>query len=368
MKDLPSTPPRTARGFTLIELLVVIAIIAVLVSLLLPAVQAVRSAAHRAQCQDHLHNLGIALHNYESAHKAFPMAGTRDVDFSVQARLLPFVEQNNLQDELDFTQPAFSGGFSAKTPNPLFVAAFATQIPLFLCPSDPAPEQTSVAISGTPYVYGGLNYMISYGSGTLTNTDFHQRTDGITYQYSKVTFAHLTDGASNTVFMSESVRSVGDDTTLPAGTTPGLPYQMTLNGSSGVNSTVNTIQGLSASGGPWSSYTDSNGMISNPDLAAVWPTLTNWRGGTSPALRGRGQSWAFTGAINSMTNGYNQPNSRIPDIVTHWTGYFGPRSFHPGGAQVVMGDGKVAFLSENMNADLHRALHSCSGGEVTSSY
>ena len=69
-----------------------------------------------------------------------------------------------------------------------------------------------------------------------------------------------------------------------------------------------------------------------------------------------------------MTNGYNTPNSRIPDLVTHWTGYFGPRSWHTGGANVLMADGAVRFLSDNIDTSLHRALHSRDGGEVVSDF
>ncbi|MEZ5940137.1 MAG: DUF1559 domain-containing protein [Planctomycetaceae bacterium] len=355
---------RLRCGFTLIELLVVIAIIAVLIALLLPAVQQAREAARRAQCKNHLKQLGLALHNYESTYSCFPPAGTRDVDFSVQARLLPYLEQQNLQNQLDFTLPAFSGGFAGKVPHPQFVQAFATPIPLFLCPSDPAPSITEVSLSGATYAYGGLNYMVSYGSGKQTNTDFHQRTDGPFFQYSSVRFRDFTDGTSNTVVMSETVRSQGNDTSFAPGTTPPFPYRMTLNGSSGVSPSVTAIQGLDATGGPWSSYVNANNKISNPDLNVAWTSFGNWRGGTSPALRGRGTSWAFTGAINSMTNGYNTPNSRVPDIVTHWTGYFGPRSWHTGGANVLMGDGAVRFLSDSIDANLHRGLHSTNGGEV----
>ncbi|MCA9117307.1 MAG: DUF1559 domain-containing protein, partial [Planctomycetaceae bacterium] len=316
-------------------------------------------------CKNNLKQLGLALHNYQSTYTVFPMAGTRDTDFSVQARLLPYVEQGNLQQLLDFREQAFSGGWSGKVPNPLFVQAFATSIPLFLCPSDPAPSQTTLNVSGDSYTYGGLNYMMSFGSGTGMNYDFHIRTDGIFYQYSRDSFRDMTDGASNTVVMSESVRSVGADFTLPAGQFPRFPYQATVNGSSGVGS--GSSPGMTA-GGAWSSYANADGMISNPDLSAIVPTLTDWRGGESPAIRGRGISWAFTGAINSMTNGYLPPNSRLPDVVTHWTGYFAPRSFHTGGANVVMGDGSVRFLGDSIDTQIHQALHSKNGGEVISEF
>lgn len=365
MKPSVKSCAPSARGFTLIELLVVIAIIAILIALLLPAVQQAREAARRTQCKNNLKQLGLAFHNYQSTYARFPMAGTRDTDFSVQARLLPYVDQANLQNLLDFEEQAFGGGWSGKVPNPLFVNAFATPIPLFLCPSDPAPSQTTLNVSGTDYTYGGLNYMVSFGSGTRINNDFHIPTDGIFYQYSGDSFRDITDGTSNTVVMTETVRSVGPDFTLPAGQLPKSPYQATLNGSSGAGSSSGP--GLTA-GGAWSSFADTNGMISNPDLSQVVPTLTNWRGGESPAIRGRGISWAFTGAINSMTNGYLTPNSRIPDVVTHWTGFFAPRSWHTGGANVLMGDGAVRFLGDSMDANLHHALHSKNGGEVVSEF
>ncbi|MBI1314113.1 DUF1559 domain-containing protein [bacterium] len=357
-----------SRGFTLIELLVVIAIIAILVALLLPAVQAAREAARRSQCRNSLKQMALAFHNYESTYTTFPPGGTQDSDFSVQARMLPYLEQESLQGLLDFNQIAFTGSWSGKVPNPLFVDAFATVIPVFLCPSDPAPAQIQVTLSGAAYTYGGLSYMVSYGSGANTNYDFRWPTDGAVFEHSSVKFRDFTDGTANTVIMSETVRSVGDDMTLPAGQTPMAPYQFTLNGSSGVNSGLNSIQGMTASGGAWGSYVDGNGMISNPNIASFWQTFTGWRGGSSPALRGRGGSWAFSGAINSMTNGYSTPNSPVPDLVTHWTGYFAPRSHHPGGAHVAMGDGSVHFLSDSINANVSRGLHSRNGDEAVGEF
>jgi prepilin-type processing-associated H-X9-DG protein len=70
------------------------------------------------------------------------------------------------------------------------------------------------------------------------------------------------------------------------------------------------------------------------------------------------------GACSTLTNGYTTPNNRIPDLVVHFTGFFGPRSFHTGGANVLMGDGTIRFLSNNIDARTHRALHSRNGGEV----
>jgi hypothetical protein len=232
---------------------------------------------------------------------------------------------------------------------------------VMLCPSDPAPSQNTGAGGA---IYAGTNYMVSYGSGKGANYDLRWRTDGIVYENSSARMRDVTDGTSNTVFMSESVRSVGPDVTLAAGTLPPFPYQMTMNGSSGVSASLQVVQGLAASGGAWSAYNNAQGVIANPNLDTVWTTMTSWRGAASQALRGRGTSWAHSGAISTLTNGYTTPNSKIPDIVTHFTGFFGPRSYHVGGAHALFGDGTVRFLGNNIDASIHRNLHSCNGGEV----
>jgi prepilin-type processing-associated H-X9-DG protein len=173
---------------------------------------------------------------------------------------------------------------------------------------------------------------------------------------------------SNTVLMSETVRSEGPDQTLPAGKLPARPYRLTLNGSAGVSSAVGATQGMTATGAPWSAYVDTSGKIANADVQSFYSTYTSWRGGSSPAIRGRGMSWAFTGAINSMTNGYYSPNSPVPDVVTHWSGFFAPRSYHTGGAMLLFADGSVHFLTDSTEVELHRDLHSCNGREVVGDF
>lgn len=357
--------PRKMRGFTLIELLVVIAIIAILIALLLPAVQQAREAARRTQCKNNLKQFGLALHNYESTFTVFPMTTAQNYlpntqGFSPQARLLPYFDQAVLQSMIDFDKAAFTGPFNAPVPNPQFAVVFATPLQMMLCPSDPAPKQNAGAGGA---IHAGINYMVSYGSGTGANYDLRWQTDGIVFENSSVRFGDITDGASATVFMSEAIRSVGADFTLAAGTLPPFNYQSTMNGSSGVSANLQIVPGLAPSGGAWSSFS-VGGVIQNPNLSAVWPTMTSWRGAASAALRGRGTSWAHSGALSTLTNGYNTPNSRIPDVVTHFTGFFGPRSFHTGGAHALMGDGTVKFLSDNIDTTLHRNLHSRNGGEV----
>ncbi|MEM9587869.1 MAG: DUF1559 domain-containing protein, partial [Planctomycetota bacterium] len=358
---MPPFHLRRRAAFTLIELLVVIAIIGILVGLLLPAVQAAREAARRMSCSNNLRQVGLALHNYEATYRMLPPAGRRDADFSVQARLLPFLEQSGLYEQLSFDVPAFSGGWSGKVPHPKNEAAFATPIATFLCPSDPAEATTTVTVGDENYAYGRNNYMASFGSNRKQNYDFRWKTDGLFFEPYGVRFSHVIDGLSNTVMFSETVRSRGSDQTRPAGDLPPRPYALTLNGSSGVGPRKGPVQGMPGTGGPWANYLNDRGMIHNPEVEQFWNQFDRWRGGDSAAIRGRGMSWAFTGAINSMTNGYLTPNSHTPDIVTHWTGYFAPRSYHTGGAHVLMADGSVQFLTDSTDTKLHRDLHSADG-------
>jgi prepilin-type N-terminal cleavage/methylation domain-containing protein/prepilin-type processing-associated H-X9-DG protein len=359
---LVSAPRRRSAGFTLIELLVVVAIIGVLVSLLLPAVQQAREAARRAQCKNNLKQLGLALHNYESAFSTFPPASNSS-GFSPQARILPYVEQAGLQNLLDFQQNVFIGSGPNQVPNPSFVGPFAVVVPTFLCPSDSGKTQYPVTI-GTPaqtYTFAGINYMVSTGSGTGTLYDERYPTDGLAFANSSVRFRDFSDGVSNTVFMSETVRGDGEDASLPAGMPPGFPYRKILNGSTGCSPSGPATGGYTGSGSGWPS-----GTIANPDLVPVVAGHTSWRGGAGTS--GRGQSWLRGLSTNVLTNGYNTPNSHIPDITMHGTGYYGPRSLHAGGAHVLLGDGSVRFLGDGTNLAVHRALHSRAGGEIVGDY
>ncbi len=141
---------RTRSAFTLIELLVVIAIVGTLVGLLIPAVQKVRGAAARAACGNNLHQIGLALHNYEGDKRCFPPGGTAQGGYSVHAYLLPYVEQDVVYKSIDFSQ-----AWNA----PANALAAASTVPVYLCPADPAPPP--------PANWGGTNYRCNFGTSPV---------------------------------------------------------------------------------------------------------------------------------------------------------------------------------------------------------
>ncbi|MEZ6062663.1 MAG: DUF1559 domain-containing protein [Planctomycetaceae bacterium] len=189
------------RGFTLIELLVVIAIIAILISLLLPAVQQAREAARRIQCKNNLKQIGLALHNYLDVHSAFPPSFVSDIstlnttggEWSVQARILPYLEQANLYSaaslELPYQHPA-NGNIATQ------------RIAAYLCPSEPNDRARTDSSSGQKVHYP-LTYGFNGGTWRVWTNATHQQGDGAFAPNSRFRPADFTDGMSNTLCFSE---------------------------------------------------------------------------------------------------------------------------------------------------------------------
>jgi prepilin-type N-terminal cleavage/methylation domain-containing protein/prepilin-type processing-associated H-X9-DG protein len=192
------TKARKHRGFTLIELLVVIAIIAILIALLLPAVQQAREAARRTECKNNLKQIGLAIHNYESSYTVFPagwITGTPTANgFAWSTLILPYIEQNNIYNALNFLQPYSTGDTN-----------ITTVIPAFRCASDTGSATVGGAARSN---YAGVimySYLNPVNNQTVANVTSAAATHGggMFGANSRRRHGDLRDGTSNTIIVGE---------------------------------------------------------------------------------------------------------------------------------------------------------------------
>ncbi len=182
------------RGFTLVELLVVIAIIGILIGMLLPAIQAVREAASRTSCANKVHQIAIAIHNYESAHQSFPPGVVDDDDNHQQALtngfvyLLPYIEQGNLYDQYDRDQAWSAGGN---------VALAKHRLSVLLCPSNGGSVPQNGGLEGSPTDY-------AFCKGDLAYLSRNRQSTGLFDINSKTRFSDISDGSSSTFMLGEA--------------------------------------------------------------------------------------------------------------------------------------------------------------------
>jgi prepilin-type N-terminal cleavage/methylation domain-containing protein/prepilin-type processing-associated H-X9-DG protein len=326
-----SRDPSKRKGFTLIELLVVIAIVAILIGLLLPAVQKVRAAAARMSCQNNLKQIGLALHNYESANGSFPLAynllpandatvpgsAPRNMGHSMFVYVLPFMEQDNVYRQIDTTKGFFS---PANMPNGN--PAYSTVIRTFLCPSSPAPASMDYSAAlNTGWTAGG--YAINYPAGlTFGRTD-----------YAPVSGTDLGIGSG-----TQESQATGNAGII--GQPPAAPTCIT----DITDGTSNTLMLVEDGARPL--FYINNGQFKS----------------NGPVTQGGG-AWADPFG-NLVVNGSYPDGSIGGPCAVNCTSDNEMFSFHPGGTNVVMGDGSVRFLRSSITLTQAAALISKAGGEV----
>ena len=316
-------------GFTLVELLVVIAIIGVLIALLLPAVQAAREAARRIKCSNNLKQYGLALHNYHDIHKAFPPGGTnwgQGPRIGWQVRVLPFAEQTVLYDQLDMSLADVP--FQIINVGTQQVEARTAQVPYAQCPDDTAEpfywtwaqtsycgsmgSQLKVSVNGScnTWTTPGVNYDADRGNVDAGNTRNSARISGMFGRVGTtglITFASIRDGTSNTIVVGEILGDCSDH-----------------------------------KNGWWG----HNGMgNAHASTSAPLNTLTTCALSEAEATK--------RGYINPECFNWN-----------NWNYSWGFRSFHPAGANFLLGDGSVHFIASEVDYETYQKLGGRNDGGV----
>jgi len=356
-------PKRAKKGFTLIELLVVIAIIAILIALLLPAVQQAREAARRSQCKNNLKQIGLALHNYHDVHNTLPPGvvldgdatgtGTNGNQFGWNSHILPFFDQAPLFKKFNTKLPITDTASN----NDALTGTIITGV---RCPSDAGPDQGATSTFGQTAGGGATtNYVGNWGVGSPSSDLNPRQVQGIMGVNTRVRFRDIKDGTSNVVFVAErrmpKVCSAWD----PAGfadmgsATPtgnSLPGGCSYWAGSNTTAPVTINPPNTASTADEGLYQILGTTWDNADSNAL-PPSGDFLDGSPPA--------GTVVKINKLLDGQTTMSGDNQDATT-----FGFSSWHTGGCQVLLGDGTVRFLSENIDTNTYINLFRRSDGRT----
>ncbi len=348
---------RGSSGFTLVELLVVIAIIGILIALLLPAVQAARESARRAQCMNHLKQLGLASLNYHNAKKAFPlgmeMFDNQSLTYTKSTffiRLLPYMEETALYQAWDFTNP---GGNVANDPNNPNTSRAATPMPNLICPSD-IFGQNPFQLSGPPTAfpgsgacgavagwYSGTSYAGNFGVGSyyVKNSQFPIKPNGVLF---------LTGG----------------DPMLRPATLPGGALDAAL---------CDNLQNLSPV--KIQHITDGTGKtLLIGEKFHSDPTFDTWTSSNSGMRMYQVSAWAWAGGMKGSGHVFGSSAVGINSTVLYFSRnandinaqdkrYNAWGSGHVSGACFVLCDGSVHFIKESLDVKTFAGISTRAGSE-----
>ena len=346
---------RRHRGFTLIELLVVIAIIAVLIALLLPAVQAAREAARRAQCVNNLKQLGLAVHNYESANTCLPGMTTYPTaqnqssgwSYAWPLSLMPQLEQQSVFNAFNWNAGNFNqiAGVADGAAN---TTVGYTQIATLLCPSESMTLRPVSPWATMNYVgnYGGPGLLKGYSGTIIPWVDIHGgfpngQISGI------VTIAGITDGTSNTALFSERLIGIQSNNMVTIGTRDGVR---------GLFKATDPNTGPQAFVGACNSLTGQTGWIrSNNSGYRAYVCYPIHVGNVDYTHYAAPNSFMCQSTLDASWLTYGGPFSSLP-----------PSSNHSGGINVGLADGSVKFIKNSVGLPAWWALGSRSLGETVS--